>query len=268
MTGGVAFIDYDNDGWIDIYLVNGSTVDAERAGTNKAADRLYRNNGDGTFTDVTTSAGLGDRRWGMGVAIADVNNDGFDDIYVTNYGPNRLYLNNGDGTFRDASRESGADLPGWSSSAAFADYDGDGDLDLYVTNYLEFDFDNLPQDSSLCRYRGIPVQCGPRGLTPAADRLLENLGDGRFRDVSSASGIHGVPPAYGLGVIWADLDNDGDLDLYVANDSTPNYLFRNNGDKTFTEIGLLAGVALSADGRNRPAWVSMRVTTITTAISI
>ena len=149
MSGGVGFIDYNNDGWIDIYLVNGSTLEAERQKNNQATDHLYRNNGDGTFSDVTEQAGIRENRWGMGVCAGDVNNDGFDDLYVTNYGPNTLYLNNGDGTFRDFSKESGTDDPSWSSACAFGDYDQDGDLDLYVSNYLEFDANNLPQDSPL-----------------------------------------------------------------------------------------------------------------------
>ena len=231
--------------------MNGSTLAAEKNANNKAFDRLYRNEGDGTFADVTARSKLGDTSWGMGVAAADINNDGFEDLYITNYGPNRLYLNKGDGTFRDFSAQSGAAGSAWSSSAAFADYDQDGDLDLYVTNYLEFNPDELPQDSQLCRYRGIRVQCGPRGMIPTADRFYENRGDGRFRDATANSGIADAPDSYGLGVIWADYDNDGDQDIYVANDSTPNFLFENNGDSTFAEMALLAGVALSDDGKEQ-----------------
>ena len=251
MAGGVGFLDFDNDGWIDIYLVNGSTMAAEKNVSNKASDRLFRNMGDGKFADVTARSKLGDTSWGMGVVSADVNNDGFEDLYITNYGPNRLYLSNGDGTFRDFSAQSGAAGSAWSSSAAFADYDLDGDLDLYVTNYLEFNPDELPEDSQLCRYRGIRVQCGPRGMIPTADRLYENRGDGRFVDATANSEIGDAPDSYGLGVIWADYDNDGDQDIYVANDSTPNFLFENNGNKTFTEMALLAGVALSDDGKEQ-----------------
>lgn len=251
MAGGVAFVDYDNDGWLDVYLVNGSTLEARSSSEAAASDRLFRNNRDGTFRDVTAEAGLGDRSWGMGVASADVDNNGYADLYVTNYGPNRLYLNLGDGTFQEVAESAGVAGAAWSSSAAFADYDTDGDVDLYVTNYLEFDLEELPQDSQLCRYRGIRVQCGPRGMVPTADRFYENLGNGSFRDAAQAAGTAAVPDAYGLGVAWADHDNDGDQDIYVANDSVANYLFQNNGDKTFTETALLAGVALSGDGKEQ-----------------
>ena len=250
MSGGVAFLDYDDDGWIDIYLVNGGTLASLDGGGPRPSDRLFRNNRDGTFADVTEETGLGDTSWGMGVAVADVDNSGYPDIYVTNYGPNRLYLNQGDGTFRDAAVPE-VEGDEWSSSSAFGDYDLDGDVDLYVTNYLEFDPFNLPADSQLCRYRGIRVQCGPRGMVPTADRLYENLGDGRFRDASADTGVGLVPATYGLGVTWTDHDGDGDQDIYVANDSTANYLFQNNGDSTFTEVALMAGVALSADGKEQ-----------------
>lgn len=251
MSGGVGFIDFDSDGWIDIYLVNGSTLEAERTGENPAVNRLFRNNRDGTFTDVTDRAQVGDDKWGMGVCVGDVNNDGFEDLYVTNFGPNVLYLNNGDGTFHDFSRESGTDDPSWSSSAAFADYDHDGDLDLYVSNYLRFDINRPPVDSPLCRYRGIKVQCGPRGLPAQADRFFENQGDGRFLDKTREAGMATTQSYYGMGVVWGDYDNDGDPDIFVANDSTPNFLFRNNGDGTFTEAALIAGVAFSGDGKEQ-----------------
>ncbi len=251
MTGGVGFLDYNADGWPDVYLVNGGTIESLSQPEGPATDRLFRNNRDGTFSDVTTRAGLGDDSWGMGVAVADVDNDGRVDIYVTNYGPNRLYLNRGDGTFAERAQEAGVAGRAWSSSAAFADYDRDGDVDLYVANYLEFDLGSLPEDSQLCRYRGIRVQCGPRGMIPTADRLYENLGGGRFRDETAPSGVATAPASYGLGVAWADYDNDGDPDAYVANDSTANFLFRNNGDGTFAEVALLAGVALSGDGKEQ-----------------
>lgn len=251
MAGGVAFLDYDGDGWLDVYLVNGGTLESLAGRAPAPSNHLYRNNRDGTFTDVTEACGVGDNGWGMGVAVADLDNNGFEDLYVTNYGPNRLYLNQGGCEFEERSRESGVDGEEWSSSAAFGDYDSDGDVDLYVTNYLEFDPRDLPQDSLLCRYRGIRVQCGPRGMVPTADRLYENLGEGRFQDVSGPSGIGSAPDSYGLGVAWADFDDDGDPDAYVANDSTANFLFRNNGDGTFSEESLLAGVALSVDGKEQ-----------------
>lgn len=258
MSGGVGFIDYDNDGWLDVYLVNGSTLEAVREGRPAPGNRLFRNNGDGAFTDVTGEAGVGDGGWGMGVCIGDVNNDGWDDIYVTNIGANVLYLNNGDGTFRDFSRESGTDDPSWSSSAAFADYDGDGNLDLYVSNYVEFDANALPfhgmripQGTLECRYRGISVQCGPRGLKAQADRFYRNTGNGVFVDWTEKAGIAQPRSYYGLGVIWGDYNDDGHPDIFVANDSTPNFLFQNNGDGTFTELGLTSGVAYSADGKEQ-----------------
>ncbi|MDA2936764.1 CRTAC1 family protein [Acidobacteria bacterium AH-259-A15] len=260
MSGGVGFIDFDNDGWIDTYLVNGSTLEAERVGDNSAMNHLFRNNRDGTFTDVTEQAGVGDKKWGMGVCVGDVNNDGWDDLYITNFGPNLLYLNQGNGTFRDFSQESGTDDPSWSSSAAFADFDEDGDLDLYVSNYVYFDINRPPRhgmqlehlDQPLeCRYRGIKVQCGPRGLLAQSDRFFENRGNGTFIDKTRESGIEQPENYYGLGVVWGDYDNDGDLDVFVANDSTPNFLFQNNGNKTFTEVGLIAAVAFNEDGREQ-----------------
>ncbi len=251
MTGGVGFIDYDRDGWPDLYLVNGGTLETMPEGDPTNRDRLYRNNRDGTFSDYTDATGIRSTRWGMGVAVADIDNNGHDDLYVTNFGPNYLYLNRGDGTFEETAGASGVSGNEWSSSAAFADYDQDGDVDLYVANYLEFDPSDLPDDSQLCRYRGIRVQCGPRGMIPTADRLYRNLGAGRFEDVSDPSGIAAVPTSYGLGVAWCDVDNDGDLDAYVANDSTANFLFRNEGNGSFSEIALLSGVALSADGKEQ-----------------
>lgn len=251
MSGGIGLIDFDHDGWLDIYLVNGSTLEAERNGDNIAVNRLFRNGRGGTFTDVTRRAGVGDHRWGMGVCVADVNNDGWDDLYISNYGPNVLFLNNGDGTFRDFSRESGADDPSWSSAAAFADFDRDGDVDLYVANYLSFDVNHPPKDGPLCRYRGVKVQCGPRGLTAQGDRFFENLGDARFLDKTVEVGVGQSPASYGLGVVWGDYDADGDPDIYVANDSMPNYLFQNQGDGSFIEVGLLVGVAVNDSGREQ-----------------
>ena len=251
-TGGAAFTDFDNDGWVDLYLVNGSMLEDERRGRRRESNRLYRNNRDGTFSDVTQAAGVGGRNWGMGVCTGDVDNNGFDDLYVTNVGANLLYLNQGDGTFRETGKASGVDHTSWSSSCAFADYDRDGDLDLYVSAYMLFDVmkpQERANDGTRCGYRGLEVSCGPRGMTPVPDRFYENAGNGRFIDATERSGVGRVAPSFGMGVVWGDYDDDGDQDIYVANDEMPNFLFRNNGDRTFTEVGLQAGVALSHDGR-------------------
>ncbi|MDA2933426.1 CRTAC1 family protein [Acidobacteria bacterium AH-259-D05] len=244
--GGVAWIDYNRDGWPDLFLVNGGRWEDLLKGEQGVSSALYRNNRDGTFTDVTKSAGLRSKYWGMGVAVGDYNNDGWPDLYICNYGSNMLYRNNGDGTFSDVSREAGVGHSRWSSSAAFADYDGDGWLDLYVTNYLEFDATKAPPPN--CQYRGIKVHCGPKGMIPAADILYRNRGDGSFSDVTQRAGVK-VQSSYGLGAIWGDYDNDGDSDLYVANDSMANFLFQNQGDGTFLEMGLPSGVAYNEDGK-------------------
>ena len=252
LCGGVAFLDYDNDGWMDLFFVNGSTLEQVREGDGPPS-RLYRNRGDGTFADVTAEAGLDFRSWGMGVAVGDYDNDGWADVYITHFSGGVLYRNQGDGTFRDVTAKTGVGNDGhWGTSAAFADYDSDGYLDLYVTNYIQLDLDNLPEfgSSALCTYRGIPVYCGPRGLPGERDRLYRNNGDGTFTDVTEKLNID--PNAYyGLGVLWWDYDLDGDLDVYVANDSTPSVLYSNNGDGTFEEVGVMTGVALSADGREQ-----------------
>ncbi len=249
MCGGVAFVDYDNNGWLDVVLVNGATLEDLRRGTGPTS-KLYRNNGDGTFSDVTKKAGLMYQGWGMGVAVGDYDNDGWQDLYLTYFRGAVLYRNNGDGTFRNVTESAGVGNGSrWGTSAAFGDYDNDGDLDLYVANYVELDLEHLPEfgSSAFCQYRGIPVSCGPRGLLGARDRFYRNNGDGTFTDVTVELGID--PGAYyGLGVIWGDYNQDGALDVYVANDSTPSLLYRNNGDGTFTDVGLAAGVALSADG--------------------
>jgi enediyne biosynthesis protein E4 len=250
--GGLGFFDYDNDGWIDIFLVQGSTLELRKKGENPRC-ALYRNRGDGTFEDVTERAGISHRGWGMGVTFGDFDNDGWTDIYVTYLGANVLYRNNGDGTFSDVTEKAGVGDPRWSSSAAFGDYDGDGFLDLYVCNYIEIDFDDLPADGPgmFCTYRGVPVMCGPRGLPGSADVLFRNNGDGTFTDVSQRTGVVDRDLLYGLGVVWTDLDNDGQLDLYVVNDDGPNYVFANQGDGTFKEIGFMSGLAVSSDGRNQ-----------------
>jgi hypothetical protein len=249
MSGGVALLDYDGDGYLDLYLVNSLTVDMVKS-KQKTRSLLYHNNGDGTFTDVTDKAGVGDIGWGMGVAIGDYNNDGWDDIYVTCLGPNHLLKNNGNGTFTDVTKKAGVGDPRWSTGAAFVDYDNDGKLDLFVSNYVDFDVNNLPEfgQGRTCQFKGIPVQCGPRGLKGAGDSLYHNNGDGTFTDVSKKAGVSDPDGYYGLGVICSDLDGDGLVDIYVANDSTPNFLYHNNGDGTFKDIGFSSGTAVNENG--------------------
>ena len=272
LSAGVALLDIDNDGWLDVYLINGSTLENTRAGRPGPPNRLYRNRGDGTFEDVTEKSGAGIRGWGMGVCAADVDGDGWLDIYATNDGANALLLNNGDRTFR-VSDKATAD-PGLSTGAGFADFDRDGDLDLYVAHYVEFDPAKLPPPpggSILCKFRGLDVFCGPRGLTPEPDRFYRQEGNGLFTDATRAVGI-ARDSYYGLGVVWGDYNNDGWPDLYVANDSTPNVLFLNRQNGTFSEEGVAAGVAFSADGReqagmgvdsgdyNNDGWLDLYVT--------
>jgi len=249
MSGGVALLDYDNDGYEDIYFVNSLTTDMVKT-NQKSKSALYHNNGDGTFTDVTDKAGVGDIGWGMGVAVGDYDNDGFDDIYVTCLGPNHLLHNNGNGTFTDVTQRAGVGDPRWSTGAAFVDYDNDGKLDLFVANYVDFDVNNLPEfgKGRTCMFKGIPVQCGPRGLTGAGDSLYHNNGDGTFSDVTKKAGVADTDGYYGLGVICSDFDGDGLVDIYVANDSTPNFLYHNNGDGTFKDIAFSSGTAVNENG--------------------
>jgi hypothetical protein len=261
VCSGAAFLDYDNDGLLDIYLVNGSQLDdypgTEYDGGPKGPlvprNLLYRNLGTGRFQDVTERAGVGDTGWGHGVTWGDYDNDGDNDIYVSNWGPNRLYRNNGDGTFTDVAPEAGVVDDEWGTSASFADYDNDGDLDLFVTNYIYFDpkITPLPGENPNCRYMGVDVMCGPRGLDPSVDHLYRNEGNGKFTDVTEAAGLHTDKGAFGIGVVFGDIDLDGDLDLYVANDSVPNFLYRNNGDGTFTDIGYRSGVSFNEEGREQ-----------------
>ena len=260
---GVAIIDYDNDGWPDIYLVNGSTIDALRGKEKPPRAALFHNNHDGTFTDVTEKAGVANERWGFGVAVGDYDNDGWPDLYVTNYGKNRLYHNNHDGTFTDVAEKAGVAVSGarpvWSSGATFGDYDGDGKLDLYVTGYVKFDLNNPPiagtaaTQDSFCQYRGKPVMCGPRGLPGEHNHLFHNNGDGTFTDVSQKAGVSNEKGYYGFGTVFADVNDDGKLDLVVASDSVPNYLFLNKGDGTFEDASYPSGFALKDDGREQAA---------------
>ena len=249
MGGGVIVIDYDRDGWPDIYFTNAPTVDMSLRGE-KASGALYHNNHDGTFTDVTAKSGLATPGFAMGGAVGDFNNDGWPDLYITALGGNKLYKNNGDGTFTDVTEKAGVADGRWSTGAAFGDYDNDGFVDLAVSNYVDFRLNDLPGfgKSPSCRYRGIDVQCGPRGLRGAGDSLFHNNGDGTFTDVSKTAGADDKPGYYGLGVVWSDLLGTGRQDLYVADDSTPNYLYRNDGKGKFTDVGLESGTAVSGDG--------------------
>ncbi len=249
MGGGAGFLDYDNDGLLDVYLTNLPTVESFRRGQ-LHSNRLYRNNGDGTFGDTTHRAGVGFRGWNMGVSAADYDNDGDMDIYLTNYGPNVLYRNNGDETFTDVTQQAGVGDPRFSASSGWADFDADGYLDLFVTNYVEFDLENLPQrgEGEYCFYKGFEVHCGPEDFKGAGDGLFRNNGDGTFTDVSAETGVSDEQGYYGLGVAWGDFDLDGDSDLYVANDTNPNYLYWNEGNGVFREAGLLGGTAVSPDG--------------------
>lgn len=249
MSGGVVVIDYDQDGWPDIYFTNAPTVEQAIKGE-KASGALYHNNHDGTFTDVTAKAGIGKACFAMGGAVGDYNNDGWPDLYITCLGGNVLYRNNGNGTFSDVTAQAGVADGRWSTGAAFADYDGDGYADLMVTNYIDFKLNDLPKfgSSPTCRFRGIDVQCGPRGLRGAGDSLFHNNGDGTFSEVSKTAHVDDKPGYYGLGVAWADFGNRGKQDAYIADDSTPNYLYRNEGKGVFTDVGLESGTAVSGDG--------------------
>ena len=249
MSGGVLLVDYDRDGWPDIYFTNAPTVDMALKGE-KARGALYHNNHDGTFTDVTDQAGVATPCFAMGGAVGDYNNDGWPDIYVTCFGGNVLYRNNGDGTFTDVTVKAGVADGRWSTGAAFGDYDGDGFLDLMVSNYVDFHLDDLPAfgKGPTCVYKGIHVQCGPRGLKGAGDSLFHNNGNGTFTDVSKSAGVSDQYGYFGLGVVWEDFNNTGRPDIYVANDSTPSYLYRNLGNGKFAEIGLESGTAVNQDG--------------------
>jgi hypothetical protein len=248
---GVAFYDYDNDGWLDVFLVNGTRLEGFPAGQ-EPVSHLFKNNRDGTFTDVTLKAGVAHSGWGQAVCIGDYDNDGNDDLFVTYFGKNVLYHNNGDGTFTDVSEKAGIAGNGrrWNTGCAFVDYDRDGKLDLFVANYIDMDLKTAPvPESGPCLYKGIMVACGPPGLNGGKNILFHNNGDGTFTDVSEKAGILKANGTYGLGVLTADLDNDGWPDIYVANDSTASALYQNKKNGTFKDIALEAGCALSPDGK-------------------
>ncbi len=246
---GVAFIDYDNDGWIDILVLSGSRLDGT---TPDSTNRLYRNNRDNTFTDVTREAGLTRHGWASGVTVGDYNNDGYDDLFITYWGQNVLYRNNANGTFTDVTKAAGlaGDAKAWSSGCTWVDYDRDGHLDLFVARYVDFDLANTPKAGTRasCNWKGVPVSCGPLGLPATRPRLYHNNGDGTFTDVSERSGVSSAAGSYGLTAVAGDLDNDGWPDIYLAADSTPSLFFHNRKDGTFREEAILRGIALSEDG--------------------
>ncbi|MGA8672492.1 MAG: CRTAC1 family protein [Terracidiphilus sp.] len=251
MGGGCAFFDFDNDGWMDIFILGGRLLDSVPSGS---GNRLYRNNRDGTFADVTAKSGLGDPGWANGVCVGDYNNDGFEDLFLTYYGHNRLYRNNGDGTFTDVTAQAGLLHSGdrFGTGCTFLDYDRDGHLDLFVANYVEFDLATAPKPSihvATCSYQGVAVYCGPRGLPIPTHALYRNNGDGTFTDVSKASGIAALKTSYGLTAVSLDVDEDGWPDIMVAADSTPSLLFMNNHDGTFREEALVRGLAVSSNGQ-------------------
>ncbi len=250
---GAAIIDYDKDGWPDIFLVNGKELAAAKG--SKPTSHLFHNNHDGTFTDVTIKAGLAATGWGQGACVGDYDNDGFEDLYITQYGKNRLYHNERNGSFKEVAEQAGAAGSGkeWGTGCAFIDYDRDGKLDIVIANYVHFDLTKTPKPGEMsgCMWKGAPVMCGPRGLESAPNMLLHNLGDGKFADVSRVSGIEKTTGHYCFSVTTLDYDKDGWPDIYIACDSTPSILYRNNHDGTFTDTAADAGAAYNEDGREQ-----------------
>lgn len=261
-SGSVAILDYDNDGKPDIFFLNGGSIDAVKNGGQFHHSALYHNLGNWKFEDVTEKAGVSNDRWGMGVAVGDYNNDGFPDIFISNYGTSRLYKNNGDGTFTDVAEQVGVAITSWNTGATFGDYDRDGRLDLFVPGYVDFDLTKLPISPAdigkagvtarnFCQFRGESVMCGPRGLTGAKDHLFHQKPDGTFEDVSVKAGVSDEGLCYGFSSVFVDVDGDGWLDLLVVNDSTPKFLYHNKHDGTFEEIGYPSGIALNENGREQ-----------------
>jgi hypothetical protein len=252
LGSGVALFDYNNDGLLDVFFVNGSSFEIlGNPNLPRSSSRLFRNNGDGTFTDVTQESGLINEGWGIGVTVGDYDNDGYRDVFITNFGTNALFHNNGDGTFTNVTKEAGVEGGNWSTGCAWGDYDRDGRLDLYVARYVDFERGRIPTPgtNTYCNYRGVPVACGPRGLPGLPDLFYHNEGNGKFREVSTDTGVRDTIRGYGLGVAWFDFDNDGWPDIFVANDSMPNFLWHNKRNGTFEEVAIEAGCALSGDGR-------------------
>ncbi len=249
---GIAFYDFDSDGWLDIFVPGGSRLDGPPPG---ATNRLYKNNRDGTFSDVTAKAGLERVVWVSGVTIGDYNNDGYDDLFLSCWGQNVLYRNNGNGTFTDVTKTAGLlhPEPAWGAGCTFLDYNRDGYLDLFVSSYLKFQLESipLPGQNPNCNWKGIPVNCGPRGLETGRNFLFRNNGDGTFTDVSERSGIAKVDHRYAMTAVTADFNDDGWPDIFVACDTTPSILYRNNRDGTFTDVAIEAGVAYNEDGREQ-----------------
>ncbi len=253
---GVALLDYDNDGWLDIYMVNGSTYDALSGNAAPPHAALFHNNHDGTFTNVAALAGVTNDRWGYGVAVGDYDNDGWPDLYVTNFGKNRLYHNNHDGTFTDVAEKAGVTLGNWSTGATFGDYDGDGRLDLFVPGYIHYDLKQQPDVGAgeafiYCQFRGAKTSCGPKGLQGEPDHLFHNNGDGTFTDVSKKAGVADEAGYFGFTGVFVDINNDGKVDLVVTDDSSPNYLYMNKGDGTFEDASFDSGFALNQQGRDQ-----------------